>query len=292
LDIHPYLYQPYPIKSSERATILNRYELLLQRLSEFSNNTDDINSQDNDRLDQPPLCKSSLDKPSLCKSSLDKPLLGKHFLDKHSLEKHKRDRAIENKLQSLKDFSNRLSESEVDIANSTATVCLGPVTLNQVRFQYSTLPSEKRDVETCIPVCAAINKLSNVHYGSMESDLATWIFALSSQTVREYYLLTLLQTYLMVLTNTLELLGVQAHKLDISFNEFASRFFEQVPFAVLSAVLMTLQTVSDADIESLSPEVTEPSSVILQGPLSSERNLPNSRAEFYSHFIDDVKKFM
>ncbi|XP_023333218.1 uncharacterized protein LOC111705020 [Eurytemora carolleeae] len=65
---------------------------------------------------------------------------------------------------------------------------------------------------------------------------------------REHYLLTLLQSYSFVLTSTLEALGVKWQRLGITFNDLAARFFEQIPYAVLSSVLVSIRNITEDDI--------------------------------------------
>jgi hypothetical protein len=157
-----------------------------------------------------------------------------------------------------------------------------------------------------------------VSYTSLERDLAVVVFTLGNPTVRQHYLLTLLQSYCFVLTSTLEALGVKWQRLGISFNELATRFFEQIPYAVLSSILVSMQGITEDQIFNLhnTPDGAEekPKNIwkteddenhnsthseqfdnkteAVDVDAGEDNKLSCKRVLFLLHLLDDVKKFI
>ena len=132
--------------------------------------------------------------------------------------------------------------------------------------------------------------------------------------VRQHYLLSLLQNYLITLTNTFDLLGVSWHnnEFGVGFNKFAERFFKEVDVGLASAVLIAMEDTEEIEVERLLEKPLigledEEDEDMEEGEVVKEEDrdegekkekhlgsvpLTKARLNFLLHLLDDIRSFM
>lgn len=217
---------------------------------------------------------------------------------------------LQQKLEYLQLVNTRLSQpGEAEISCVLGTVGLGAVSPLDLAFQYPTTPisqnlgkatstpisHEGTTTASTHPACAAVTRIGNITYSTLMRDLASWVFILSSRTVRQHYLLDVISNYLIVLTNALDLLGINWEKFGINFNNFCDRFFEEAEIGLLVAVLVAMNDTSEDDLDEYlnnTDGVAEEENANLLAAKTGTIPLSPTRLQFLNHLLDDVRKFV
>eukprot|EP00090_Calanus_glacialis_P001330 TRINITY_DN10935_c0_g1_i2.p1 TRINITY_DN10935_c0_g1~~TRINITY_DN10935_c0_g1_i2.p1 ORF type:complete len:452 (-),score=118.69 TRINITY_DN10935_c0_g1_i2:78-1433(-) len=206
------------------------------------------------------------------------------------------------KLDYLELVNKKLSEpDEKDISHVLATVGLGAVSPLDLAFHYPFAPSvNQNEGSTSAPACAAVTQIGSIAFSTLMRDLACWVFILSNRSIRRYYLMDVISNYLIVLTNALDILGVNWEMFGINFNNFCDLFYKEVEVGLLVSVLVAMKDTSKDEldeylnnVESVDENMTsEVKSETIEEHKSITISLSKQRLEFLLHLLDDVHKFV
>ena len=177
----------------------------------------------------------------------------------------------------------KLYGTEPESSEKLMGVCLGTILPSEIMFQSPTDESN--------PVCGAVTCLHRVHFGHLLREVATLFYVLPTPLVRSSYLVFMLQNYCHVLTLTMEMLSLDWHtRFDrMSFQNVLTVFMEQIPHAILAAVVTCMKQTDPNELEAL---VSGKTYVRQHHPRFANNHIPltPSRVDFLVKLMEKIHK--